>query len=281
MNTDMDFSEVAVHCSKNDNYGMEIVVGGYIRKELLENIHNPPYAHVRWEESGKLVCSRFLIENEKLPETESDIKTVDETDIPLSSIAAKIVQWAKEKPKRFAGENDRTNWEAMRNSWNDIVDYCRECLGEECDGMTGRNQNNIQDMACCRPYKTGLPVNIWIDEAESYKNVNSTKCIYFQINKKQKFQTQNTCTMTLDGNIPEDDLTEARKKEDFDLEQNELEEVSNFVLNNSYALEKVADQLLWLDEFWKIFIKGGIKAAPEAMELLKDKTDGFVLKHDV
>lgn len=270
MNKDMDFSEVAVHCSKKDGYGMEIVVGGYIRKELLENIHNQPYAHVRWEESGKLVCSRFLIENERLPEAESDIKTVDETDIPLSSIAAKIVQWAKEKPKRFSGENDRTNWEAMCNSWNDIVDYCREEM-----------QENLQHFACCRPYKTGLPVNIWIDEAESYKNVNSTKCIYFQINKTQKFQPQNTCTMTLDGNILEDDLMEARKKEDFDLEQNELEEVSNFVINNSYALDKVADQLLWLDEFWDIFIKGGIKAASEAMELLKEKTDGFVLKHDV
>ncbi len=131
MNIDMDFSEVAVHCSKKDGYGIEIVVGGYIRKELLENIQNPPYAHIRWEESGKLVCSRFLIGNEKLPETELDIKTLDETDIPLTSIAEKIIQWAKEKPKRFASEKDKTNWEAMLSSWNDIVDYCRESFSEK------------------------------------------------------------------------------------------------------------------------------------------------------
>lgn len=137
----------------------------------------------------------------------------------------------------------------------------------------------LQEMANCRPSKTGLPVNIWIDETEAYKTGKHAKRIKFQINKKPKFQPQNTCPMTLDGKIPDKIWNKIKQNKEFSISEAERIAVSNFVVNNSYALDKVADQLLWLDEFWEIFIKGGEEASPEDIAKLKNKTDEYVKKH--
>ena len=59
----------------------------------------------------------------------------------------------------------------------------------------------------------------------------------------------------------------------------EIDSIRNFVVNNAYALDKVADQLMWLDEFWNIRIRGGEKAADEEIRELKNKTDEYVKKH--
>lgn len=56
--------------------------------------------------------------------------------------------------------------------------------------------------------------------------------------------------------------------------------IRNFVVNNAYALDKVADQLMWLDEFWNIRIRGGGKATDEEIQELKNKTDEYVKKHE-
>lgn len=138
---------------------------------------------------------------------------------------------------------------------------------------------HLDEMANCRPNKTGLPVNIWIDETEAYKNGKHTKRINFQINRKSKFQTSNTCPMTLDGKIPEKVWKKVKQNKEFSLTSDDKISIENFVINNSYALDKVADQFLWLDDFWTIFIKGGEKASDEEIEELKHKTDEYVQKH--
>lgn len=137
----------------------------------------------------------------------------------------------------------------------------------------------LQEMANCRPSKTGLPMNIWIDETEAYKTGKHAKRIKFQINKKPKLQPQNTCPMTLDGKIPDKIWNKVKHNKEFSINGAERAAVSNFVVNNAYALSKVADQLLWLDEFWEIFIKGGEEASTEDIAKLKSKTDEYVKKH--
>lgn len=128
---DMRLDEMAVHCDKRDNNGMEIVVGGTPWWEKSKNgsgsrkEHNPPHAHIKWETKGKVVCSRFQIVDSKIPETASDLKTVNDTDIPLDSIADTLIKWAKEKPRRYT---ESSNWEAMRGSWMQIQDYVNEGL---------------------------------------------------------------------------------------------------------------------------------------------------------
>ena len=86
--------------------------------------------------------------------------------------------------------------------------------------------------------------------------------------------------MTLDGKIPDKVWNKIKQNKEFAISGVERTAVSNFVVNNSYALDKVADQLLWLDEFWEIFIKGGEEASVEAIAELKSKTDEYVKKHE-
>ena len=131
MNEEMLLAEMAVHCDKNDHNGMEIVVGGTPWWERNKGgsgspkEHNPPHAHILWKENGKFVCSRFQIESPNPPNTPNDLKTVNKTDIPLDSVAKKLIKWAKDKPLRF---NEETNWEAMRHSWIQIQDHVNEGL---------------------------------------------------------------------------------------------------------------------------------------------------------
>ena len=155
--------------------------------------------------------------------------------------------------------------------------YFRDEISEIKEKLEERQL--LQEMANCRPNKTGLPVNIWIDETEAYKTGKHAKRIKFQINKKPKFQPQNTCPMTLDGKIPDKVWNKIKQNKEFAISGAERIAVSNFVVNNSYALDKVADQLLWLDEFWEIFIKGGEEASTKDIVKLKNKTDEYVKKH--
>lgn len=136
----------------------------------------------------------------------------------------------------------------------------------------------LNEMSNCRPRKTGLPVNIWIDEAETYKKSKHSKRIKFQINKSLSFQLENTCSMLLNGSIPEDVFQKVQNKKDYNLMSHDIEQIRNFVLNNSYALNLIADQKLDLDDFWEFCIKGGEKASKEDLNNLKRRTDYF--KHE-
>ena len=155
--------------------------------------------------------------------------------------------------------------------------YFRAAISEIKERL--EEKQRLEEMAICRPSKTGLPVNIWIDETEAYKKGKHVKRIRFQINRKSKFQPSNTCPMMLDGKIPEKVWQKVKQNKEFSLTSGDKNSVENFVVNNSYALDKVADQLLWLDDFWDIFIKGGEKAADDKIEELKKKTDEYVQKH--
>lgn len=130
-------------------------------------------------------------------------------------------------------------------------------------------------MANCRPKKTGLPMNIWIDETEAYKRGRHSKRIKFQINKHPKFQPGNSCSMLLDGSIPKKQEQSMQLSKDFNLESEDIEEVRNFVLNNAYALDKIADQKLDLDDFWEFAIIGGEEATEKEKSFLKQEADYF------
>lgn len=137
----------------------------------------------------------------------------------------------------------------------------------------------LSEMSNCRPDKTGLPVNIWIDESETYKDGRHSKRIKFQINRNARFDKNSTCPMTLDGNIPKKVWDRVKRNSEFSLSSSDIGIIKNFVVNNAYALDKLADQLLWLDEFWTIVIKGGEEATDGEIQELKDKTDEYMLKH--
>ena len=129
IDTQVHFTEMAVHCLKRDNYGIIVTVGSSIdgnsangsRKE-----HNPPHAHV-WT-SDKKFHSRFQIVNEKCPTTPEELQTVNDQDAPLNKVADAIIKWVNAKPKRCFTEGDKNNWDAMRSSWRDIQEIVNEGL---------------------------------------------------------------------------------------------------------------------------------------------------------
>lgn len=144
---------------------------------------------------------------------------------------------------------------------------------------TSNRLDRFCEMSNYRKRKTGLPVNVWIDQAENYKDGGHAKRIKFQINKADRYQN-NSCPMLLDGSIPEDELQKAKANKEFSISNSEINEVKNFVINNSYALDKVADQLIYEDEFDKVFIHGGDPASEEAKNKLKLEVDTFMQSHN-
>ena len=114
--------------------------------------------------------------------------------------------------------------------------------------------------------ETDLPVNIWIDTAKEYIAGKHAKRIKFQINTGGNIGGQPTCPMMLNGEIPPKILKKNKIKTEF------INAVKNFVLNNQYALEKAADELIRDSEFKEIMIKTGIPASDEAKNELIRQT---------
>ena len=114
----------AVHCRKEDGYGLVITVGSTIKKEKKGGgsriEHNPPHAHV-WTPDMKFE-SRFLITSENPPQTVDELQKVEDSDMDFGKYGEKIIEWINKKPVRAFSIDDKTNWEAMRTSWRDIQD---------------------------------------------------------------------------------------------------------------------------------------------------------------
>ena len=303
--------EMAVHCDANDQKGMYIVVGGTPWWERGKNgngnqkEHNPPHAHILWIYKGKKISSRFQIVEPNPPEKKEDLKTVDDTDVPLNSIADTLISWAKENPRRY---KEQTNWEAMRSSWiqiqdmvnlglkNPVIltsreDYEKEINQSKSDKFSNSNDLDnllqetnhflnelqeelkpLQEMSNIYKDETDLPVNIWIDAAKEYITGKHAKRIKFQINTGNNIGGQPTCPMMLNGKIPPTILKKNTIKSDF------ISEVQNFVLNNKFALDKAADELIRDSEFKRIMIKSGKPATDEQKKELIHQTKIFIKK---
>ncbi len=141
--------------------------------------------------------------------------------------------------------------------------------------------NEIFSMSNRRKIQTGLPVNIWIDENGSYRAGGHGKRIKFQLNYGNKSLDQPEASMGLSGDWENDAaFNNTYDKTKSEIKTKDIQKVANFVKNNSYALDKVADQELYLDQFDQIFIKGGELASQSEIDNLKRKVDEFVAENN-
>lgn len=134
----------------------------------------------------------------------------------------------------------------------------------------------IYSMANRRPAQTGLSVNIWIDEKQGYKQAGHWKRIKFQLNRGKRCANQPEASMDLNGKVVEDTFN----KNVCEISKKEIREVSNFVKNNQYALDKVADEDIFMDQFDDVMIKGGKPASKNEIELQKIMVDQFIEWND-
>lgn len=74
------------------------------------------------------------------------------------------------------------------------------------------------------------------------------------------------------GNIIEDTFDE----KECEVSTKDLRQVSNYVLNNSYALDKVADEEIFMEDYDEISIKGGKLASEEEIDNLIKEVDARI-----
>lgn len=111
-----------------------------------------------------------------------------------------------------------------------------------------------------------LPVNVWLDEGETYKLGKHGKRIKFQINYMDKIREEYMCPMELNGEIPYKIYKKVSKFKDWEISTRDLERIRNFVINNSYALDFLADQKIRRKQFDNLVIKGGNFASDEEVD---------------
>lgn len=120
--------------------------------------------------------------------------------------------------------------------------------------------------------ETLLPMIIWIDETKSYVRGHHSKRVKFQLNTSDNLNIDNLGSMDLNGVVQEP--TEKRKLRR--LGNKNLEQLRNFILNNKYALENIADMKIHLGQIWNYMIMGGAAATEDKIEELNAKVDEII-----
>lgn len=85
-------------------------------------------------------------------------------------------------------------------------------------------------------------------------------------------QNQPFAEMMLDGNIV-DDTFQKCKDTKIEIDKKDINQVSNYVKNNAYALDKVADEKIFMEDYDKVAINGGKEASDEQKENQKKAVD--------
>lgn len=132
---------------------------------------------------------------------------------------------------------------------------------------THKNEFAIYEMANKWQEETNLPMNIWIDEAQSYLKGRHSKRLKFQLDTSEKLKSDFLAEMDMDGNIHPENLKIPK------LSGKDITELRNFVYNNRYALECIADMEVHLHQIWNDMIMGGKLATDEQIEILNTKVD--------
>ena len=146
---------------------------------------------------------------------------------------------------------------------------------EKSDVQCQRNQF-VCEMANKSKLETLLPMNIWIDEAQQYVDGRHSKRVKFQLDTSGKLHKNNLGSMDLNG-VVRDPKTEGEIRE---LDAGDIRALRNFVHNNKYALEHVADMDIWLFQIWPDFIKGGELASEEEIATLNAKVDEIMAEQE-
>jgi hypothetical protein len=102
----------------------------------------------------------------------------------------------------------------------------------------------ITEMATLRKKRSGLPVNLYLDDSKSWSRTGHWKRIKFQPNKGDSPDTRSMIPMSIDEN-PEI-LVKAPK---MSLSAKEVEQIKNFVRLNKELLLQLSDAKIDIGDF--------------------------------
>ena len=151
-------------------------------------------------------------------------------------------------------------------------------IDEDKDRDRSQGKDLVYEMANRWQDDTLLPMIIWIDETQSYLDGHHGKRVKFQLDTSGKLKKgrEHLGSMDLDGKIHNPkSLTKLRG-----LSSNDLNQLRNFVLNNKYALEHIADMDIHIGQIWSDIIKGGEPASFEEIQKLNLKVDELIERND-
>ena len=132
----------------------------------------------------------------------------------------------------------------------------------------------INEMSNVRRGLTGLPMNVWIDDEGWYLESGHYKRIKFQLDHDRKLNHSLLSVMDLNG------VVKVKLPKKLALTQKDIKELGNWVRNNKYALELLADAKIWLTDVLPHLIRGGTPATEEQKLNLKRICDELVDNKD-
>lgn len=122
--------------------------------------------------------------------------------------------------------------------------------------------------------RTGLPMNVAIDDGYAYDFQQLPFIqVAFQMDTDEYDNKDNWNAMGLDGTLCDPGIGE--------LQESDMVQLRNFVRNNRYALERIAENDLYSeDQIDEDLIMGGAAASEEAIAELKRKADEIIAQND-
>ena len=136
--------------------------------------------------------------------------------------------------------------EEAANSFNFIVNY-NPAKPTNYQSLIDIKENDsnvdgICEMANLRKDRSGLPVNLWLDDTQSYKRGGHWKRIKFQTNTSNNVQSGEMGVITIEDNPK---IIEGEKL----LPAKTINQILNWVKINKDALEKLSDEEIDILEF--------------------------------
>lgn len=124
---------------------------------------------------------------------------------------------------------------------------------------------------------TGLNATIWIDEGSAYKHTNHGVRVKLNVGYFYRFlnDRDDLVKVDLDGNVYS---CSAENEKRWNITDDDFQALKNYLKNNEYALQKIADNDIFFDDIFPYMIKGGEIATENEKRRLKEKTDEFYIE---
>ena len=125
-------------------------------------------------------------------------------------------------------------------------DFADRGLGSELVERMSTNPERVEpeslwSMANFRKDRSGLPVNVWLDEGQTYKNAGHGYRIKFQTNRQNQWTNTELATMTISD--------DPQVIGEHNLSLRVIKELSDFVIRNKILLIQLADMKIDFDTF--------------------------------
>ena len=116
-----------------------------------------------------------------------------------------------------------------------------------------KDKDDLYRMVTLRKKRSGLPVNIHLDDSLEYKTGGHNRRIKFQPDKGDHPVTYKYIPMT----ISDEPLIPffKRRAKDIKISKEEIDMIKNFVRKNKRALEELSDMKIEFDEFLQRMVK--------------------------